>query len=806
MRLVLAALTALAVVWVAVIGHAGAARPRSGEVEEVEQSLPGGHFARHPLFMRVRGRGADGAPLVTNSTPTGYTPAQVNAYLGLSGDGSGQIIAIVDAFDYANIAADLNTFSAAFGLPLICGSSGADPTDCFAFTKATPQGQPLPNAGWALEIALDVEWAHAVAPRAAILLVEAKTNSNTNLLGGIDYAAQHGANVISNSWLAAEYSGETGDDGHCNLPTAICTAASGDSGNPGGWPAYDPYVVAVGGTTLILGSGGSVVSETAWSGSGGGISLYEVRPPYQDSVNASAHRGMPDVSYDADPNTGFAVYDTVSYHGQSGWFQIGGTSAGAPQWAAIIAVGNQRRAANGDPPLTASSYYAHQALYGLSGAELFDVVSGSNGACGDVCTAGAGYDYVTGLGSPRAAIDIALAGGVATPTPSATAIATVTPSATATVTPSSTAGASPTLTPTSTSTTTPVSTATPASTAVPAATDTSTPTPTDTPVPPTATQTPAPTDTRTPTLSPTSTPAPPTPTHSPTVTPTDTPTAVATPTNATVPAATETPTAASTPTSSSTPTPTHTPVLTATETPPAIARGPTIQIGTPSLAGGVVQVPIETAGGGFDSYDGFNLHLRWAPTVFGLSAVDGGGTVIEGSDCWPTIPDGDGGGVTFSCTAGGPTTVNGVLATLMLAPLNMGCSTLHMVTLGSPDNGDVSTGSYTVDAATKDPQANTYVDGTIDWVGDSGCAQDTDGDGYPDASDPDPSSFCGIMRADVDDSGRVTLADLVLTAGQYNQPALRASVRDDQNGDGKITLADLVLEAQVYNQSATSCP
>ena len=595
MRLALAAMVALSLVWVAVIGRAGAATPRRIDIVEVEQSLPSGSFARHPLFLRVRARNASGSPLVTNSTPTGYTPSQLQAYLGLSGDGDGQTIAIVDAFDYANISADLNTFSSTFGLPQICGTAGADPANCFTFTKAIPQGQPLQNAGWDLEIALDVEWAHAVAPKAAVLLVETRNNSTTNLLGGIDYAAQHGAQVISNSWLSSEYVGETENDGHCNLSTAICTAASGDNGNPGGWPAYDPYVLAVGGTTLVLGSDGSVGGETAWSGSGGGISVYEPRPLYQDLVNGNSHRGMPDVSYNADPNTGFPVYDTVTYQGQSGWFQVGGTSAGAPQWAAIIAVGNQLRIAHGAPPLTAANYAAHQAIYGLQNGALADITSGSNGACGSVCSAGIGYDFVTGLGSPRGGIDIALAGGVSSPTPTVTTTNTPTATPTLTAMPTNTATASAT------------------SAASPTATDSPTPTATNTPVP-TATDTAMPTNTAT--ASPTST-ATSTPTDSPTPTATNTP--VPTPTDT----ATPTNTATASPTSTATPTPsaTNTPMLSATAT----ATPTSAPSGTPTPA-------VDTDGDGYT--DDEEIALGKDPLTYCavMRADINGSGVVDGLD------------------------------------------------------------------------------------------------------------------------------------------------------------------------------
>ena len=392
------------------MSRAAAAPGAGSSSEEVDQGHVGPGLARHPLFIKIRGRDARGNPLVTNATPTGYTPSQIAAYLGLSTGGAGQTIAIVAAYDDPNVISDLNTFSNNFALPLTCGSAGANPSDCLTFTEAMPQGTPTTDAGWALEISLDVQWAHAVAPQAAILLVDAASNSDTDLLGGIDYAAGHGASVISNSWGEPEFRTETLSDGHCNLSSAVCTFASGDGGNPGEWPAYDPYVIAVGGTTLTLGSNGSVSSEVAYSDSGGGVSQYEARPSYQNGFNSYANRGMPDVSYDADPSTGFAVYDSTTYQSQSGWFQVGGTSAGAPQWAAIIAVADQLRANVGEGPLNAASFGADATLYGVGSPSIADITSGSNGTCGSICTAQTGYDFVTGLGSPRPGIGPALAG------------------------------------------------------------------------------------------------------------------------------------------------------------------------------------------------------------------------------------------------------------------------------------------------------------------------------------------------------------------------------------------------------------
>lgn len=148
-------------------------------------------------------------------------------------------------------------------------------------------------------------------------------------------------------------------------------------------------MIAVGGTTLSFNADGTLAGETAWSGSGGGISAYEAMPAYQTPFIAGTMRAIPDVSYDGDPASGFSVYDSTRYQGQKGWFTVGGTSAGAPQWAAIQSLGLTS---------TNPNFYAGAAQN--YSAYFRDAVSGSNGSCGTVCTASVGYDTVTGLGSP----------------------------------------------------------------------------------------------------------------------------------------------------------------------------------------------------------------------------------------------------------------------------------------------------------------------------------------------------------------------------------------------------------------------
>ena len=362
--------------------------------------------AAHPLQLAVLGRGPDATPLLAGSGTSGYTPAQVRALLGLTGTGAGQTIAVVTAYDAPNIVKDLAVFNAAFGLP-------APPS----FRKVNQTGgtrYPAVNASWALEAALDVQWAHAVAPAAGILLVEATTNSMANLMAAVSWAAaQPGVSVVSGSFGVPEYLRQKDHDARCRLTTAVCVFASGDTGNPAAYPATGPWALGVGGTALHLDQTGAVLGETAWSGSGGGVSLYTPKPAWQTAATGAVRRAAPDVSYAADPATGFAVYSSTPYLGQSGWFQMGGTSAGAPQWAGVLAAANQLRKAAGKPVLSAVTSTGatplHTAVYSPSvRAALFDVSTGTNGTCVTWCTAGVGYDAVTGVGSPRRGIDTAL--------------------------------------------------------------------------------------------------------------------------------------------------------------------------------------------------------------------------------------------------------------------------------------------------------------------------------------------------------------------------------------------------------------
>lgn len=334
--------------------------------------------ARPPLYVNVQANVA------------GYSPAQVRHAYGfdqLTTSGGNQTIAIVDAYGDPTIQQDLATFCSTFGLPAA------------NLTIAYPQGVPRQrNNNWALETALDVEWAHAIAPGANILLVVAKSSSLNNLLGAVDYAASHGASVVSMSWGASDFSGETSYDFHFNVAGVTFVASSGDNGESTSveWPAASPYVVGVGGTTLTLDGSGNRLSETAWSSSGGGISGYETMPSYQIGWDQwSGGRGVPDVSYLGDPNTGVAVLSGGT------WYVVGGTSVGAPQWAALIALSNSVRSSGTLSQADTAVYSQAGTPNVVNATYYFDITSGNDGSDPDDYAV-AGYDLVTGLGSPVA--------------------------------------------------------------------------------------------------------------------------------------------------------------------------------------------------------------------------------------------------------------------------------------------------------------------------------------------------------------------------------------------------------------------
>lgn len=371
----------------------------------------------------------------------GFTPSQVSKAYGfdniifnngtLKGDGTGQTIAVVDAFNDRKVVSDLAVFDQKFNLP-------APPT-----LKVVNQtgGSVLPanNAGWASEIALDVEWVHAVAPQANLLLVESRNGSEASLLAATRYAASApGVSVVSMSWGFNESLSQLKMDqslltpaGHAGV-TFVTAAGDNGAAAGAGWPASSPNVLSVGGTNLTLDSSGNYGSERSWSDTGGGYSRYEPEPSYQQTAQQSGARSTPDVAYDADPDTGFAVYDSIPYQGAVGWQEIAGNSAGAPQWAAIVAIANQGRALNGFAPLdgvsqTLPSLYSVYAPAGASGnatytADFHDVEDAGDNRADTPATLN--YDTATGLGSPKASqiVDLLVADPSMNPSSSSTSL------------------------------------------------------------------------------------------------------------------------------------------------------------------------------------------------------------------------------------------------------------------------------------------------------------------------------------------------------------------------------------------------
>jgi hypothetical protein len=374
-------------------------------------------------------RNNNALPNASGVPSTGYLPSQIShAYgfdqiAGTNATGSGQKIAIIVAYGSPNIQKDLNTFNAQYSLPTN------------AVSIYYPNGIPTTtNADWAAETTLDVEWSHAMAPGASIAVVVAPNASFSSLLNAINYATDTlKANVISMSWGGAEFAGLSFYDAYFNKPGISFVASSGDSGAGVSWPAVSTNVVAVGGTSLLYNTvSGTVTSETAWSGSGGGVSKYEAIPSYQlgwnttsvtnasgtNTTNNLTNRGVPDVSYVADPYTGVSVYFTDPTTKVGGWYIFGGTSAGAPQWAALLA----RRSALGNAGTNLFNTVAYATAKTSYSTIFRDVSTGSNGF-----TAKVGYDVVTGLGSPIANKIAALPSAASTPTPTPTPSPTPTP-------------------------------------------------------------------------------------------------------------------------------------------------------------------------------------------------------------------------------------------------------------------------------------------------------------------------------------------------------------------------------------------
>jgi subtilase family serine protease len=330
----------------------------------------------------------------TTAKPEGMTPTQIKTAYLLPATGGSGTIAIISAYEHPALENDLAVFDKQFKLAT-CSIANKCLT-IHDMKTATSSGKAATNAGWDLESALDSQWAHAIAPKAKILVVESASTKGADLMKAVDYArSQPGVISVSMSWGGDEFSDEKTLDSHFEATGTAFFASSGDDGTGASWPAASPYVIGVGGTSLVMTNTGTTAkfsSEKAWSGSGGGVSGFETEPTFQKTYSITRDvnmRAIPDVSYAADPQHGFSVY-------HAGWYVIGGTSAGAPQWAAIAALGI---GGTKKYPISLSELYKDKAssVYGIY---FRDITSGTNGTCGFYCAARTHYDYVTGLGSP----------------------------------------------------------------------------------------------------------------------------------------------------------------------------------------------------------------------------------------------------------------------------------------------------------------------------------------------------------------------------------------------------------------------
>jgi len=323
------------------------------------------------------------------ATPTGLGPSSLqSAYkLPSSTAGSGKTIAIVDAYDDPNAAADLSTYRSYYGLPACTTANG-----CFKKVSQTGSTTSLPtkNGGWAQEISLDIDMVSATCPNCKILLVEAKSSSFANLGAAVNEAAALGATAISNSYGGSD-AADTTYGSYYNHPGIAVTASSGDAGYGASYPASSHYVTAVGGTTLTTSSTSRGWTETAWADAGSGCSSYNTALTGQTGFSTGcSKRAEADVSAVADPATGVSVYDSYAYQGYVGWLTFGGTSASSPIIASVYGLAGNASSIDNNYPYTHST-------------GLFDVTSGSNGSCptSQWCNARAGWDGPTGLGTPN---------------------------------------------------------------------------------------------------------------------------------------------------------------------------------------------------------------------------------------------------------------------------------------------------------------------------------------------------------------------------------------------------------------------
>ncbi len=426
--------------------YAESALPSQVDQKQVDQNAVAADLAR---ITKVKGLRLASTSVASAPSDAGcrasygitcYSPQEMqNAYglkslLSAGFTGAGQTIIIIDSFGSPTIAQDLVAFDAAYSIPdppsfKVLAPLGTVPFD--------PTNSDMVN--WAFETTLDVEWAHAMAPGANIVLLTSPVSQTEGVQGLPQFLAleQYALNnklgkIISQSWAATENTlftpagekliGEFEEFYRGAVLDGVTVLASaGDSGSANedvnfndyafptvNFPASSPYVTAVGGTSLYADTSGNYLNETVWNNQagagGGGVSQYFPEPLYQRSLNAyqplfAGKRGIPDVAYNADPATAILIYESFLPSCPGCYFFVGGTSEGSPQWAGIVADANQlagRSLGFLNPSLyalgalNATNRYFHDVVVGNNS---FDGVPGYNAA--------PGWDPTTGWGTPN---------------------------------------------------------------------------------------------------------------------------------------------------------------------------------------------------------------------------------------------------------------------------------------------------------------------------------------------------------------------------------------------------------------------
>lgn len=378
------------------------------------------------------------SPFATARAVT-YTPAQIRAAYGMGAIpaagtamtreqaaqlGAGQTIYIVNAYNNPNVLQELAAFNQKFGLPQ-CAIRAIPTTATLPLAPAlTTEGcsisvvysdangkmtavAPKYDASWATEVALDVQWAHATAPHARIVLILGANAGVTTLSNAVKLANSMGPGVVSMSFGALEGSWSAALESTFTGAGMTYAAATGDWGTQVNWPSSSPNVLAVGGTSLTYSASSAARSEVGWSKTGGGISSFSSAPAYQmnsmPGIGSPSKRMVADVAFNSDPLTGQYMVRIIPGSTSQSWMSAGGTSLAAPQWAGIMAVTNARRALNSQPRITLAQPYLYAGIAGVPGnyaAAFADIQSGSNGTC-TICTAKIGYDGLTGIGTPN---------------------------------------------------------------------------------------------------------------------------------------------------------------------------------------------------------------------------------------------------------------------------------------------------------------------------------------------------------------------------------------------------------------------